>query len=392
MATARMMEHMHSLIGHDHLQTSLARACQVGSLSSGLLIHGPPGVGKQHLGLWVAQVLLCPNRTPTGPCTACKSCSLALKVEHPDLHWFFPVARPKNVNASNLEKALETARLDSLIEKRKNSLRPISLSNETRGIYLATVKHLRKKAYKKPSMSSMQVFLIADAQAMVSRDASSEAANALLKILEEPPSDTFFLITCDRLKRLPSTIISRTVPIHLPAIPTDKVKDFLMENLQLTEENAGQAALLSRGSVGRSLAFIKNNESDNDGSLESARQKSFHLLRACLQENKTLIYQESMKLGGVSGGTLEHILDGLGDALRDLALFALGKQNKVINTDTMKFLEGACSKWKINPQSIAESYHYLDQAKELIDGNVNSQLIIINLLVKIQETLSDRSN
>ena len=99
-----------------------------------------------------------------------------------------------------------------------------------------------------------------------------------------------------------------------------------------------------------------------------------------------------MKLGGVSGGTLEHILDGLGDALRDLALFALGKQNKLINTDTMKFLEGACSKWKINPQSIAESYHYLDQAKELIDGNVNSQLIIINLLVKIQETLSDRSN
>ena len=54
-----------------------------------------------------------------------------------------------------------------------------------------------------------------------------------------------------------------------------------------------------------------------------------------------------MKLGGVSGGTLEHILDGLGDALRDLALFALGKQNKVINTDTMKFLEGACSKCKI---------------------------------------------
>jgi hypothetical protein len=99
-----------------------------------------------------------------------------------------------------------------------------------------------------------------------------------------------------------------------------------------------------------------------------------------------------MKLGGVSGGTLEHILDGLGDALRDLALFALGKQNKVINTDTTKFLKGACSKWKINPKSVAESSQYLDQAKELIDGNVNSQLIIINLLVKIQETLSERSN
>ena len=381
---------MHSLTGHDGLQTSLARACQTGKLSSGLLIHGPPGVGKQHLGLWIAQVLLCSKSGPTGPCMTCKSCLLAIKVEHPDLHWFFPVPRPKNTKTNNLEKALESVRQDSLIEKRLAFLRPTTSSTEIQGLYLATIKHLRKKAYKKPSMSSTQVFLIGDAQSMVLRDTNSEAANALLKILEEPPSDTFFVITCDRLKRLPSTIISRTIPIYLPGIPTHKVKSFLIENLEITEDNADKAALLSRGSIGRSLAFAENYVNKDNGSLELARQKSFHLLRACLQGDRTLIYQESMKLNAIPSRTLEPTLDSFGDALRDLALFALGKQNKVINTDTIKFLERACSKKEIHAQSIAESFRHLDQAKEQMEGNVNSQLIITNLLIKIQEKLSER--
>ena len=383
------MGNMHSLIGHNQLQNSLARACHDGNLPSGVLIHGPPGVGKQHLALWTAQVLLCANRTPSGPCMVCKSCLLSQKVEHPDLHWFFPVSKPSSARASNLELALEAARQDSLVTRRQTFLRPISTSREIRSLYLATVKYLRKQAYKRPSMSSSQIFIIADAQTMVSRGTTSEAANALLKILEEPPSDTLFLITCDRLKRLPPTIISRTVPLYLPCVPIDEVKEFLTENLGIQKEDAAKASRLSKGSIGRALGFIKDVETEGD--LEIARQKSFHLLRACLQEDRTLIYQESMKLSGSSSHNLEPTIDSFGDALRDLALFTLGKQDKVINTDTMKFLEKVSSRWNIHPKHIAESFQHLDKAKEQMDKNVNSQLIITNLLLRIQEVLSARS-
>lgn len=380
---------MHPLIGHDQLQTSLGRACHLGNLPSGVLLHGGPGVGKQHLALWIAQVLLCPHKTPSGPCMVCKSCRLSLKVGHPDLHWFFPVSRPKNTRPSNLGAALETARQDSLIRKRKNFLRPTSAYTEIQGIYLATIKHLRNQVYKRPSMGSSQVFILGDAQAMISRDSTSEAANALLKILEEPPSGTFFLITCDILRRLPATIISRTIPIHLAGIPTSEVKNFLMENLEIEEKKADKSARLSRGSIGRSLGFLT--EDENEGTLEFARQKSFHLLRACLQTNRTLIYQESIKLAGTSSRTLGPVIDSLGDALRDLALFILGDQDKIVNTDTIRFLEGVCSKRNIHPRPITESFGYLDQAKEQMDSNVNAQLIITNLLINVQEKLSGRS-
>ena len=380
---------MHPFIGHDKLQTSLGRACHLGNLPTGVLLHGPPGVGKQHLALWIAQVLLCSHKTPTGPCMVCKSCCLSLKVEHPDLHWFFPVSRPKNTGPNHLSTALETARQDSLISKREDFLRPTSAHTELQGIYLATIKYLRKQVYKRPSMSPSQVFILGDAQAMVSRDSSSEAANALLKVLEEPPSDTFFLITCDILKRLPATIISRTIPIHLPGLPTSKVKHFLMQNLEIEEKQADKAARLSRGSIGRSLGFLTENETE--GTLELARQRSFKFLNACLQTNRTLIYEEAIKLSGAPSRILGPTIDSLGDALRDLALFILEDQDKIINTDTIKFLEGKCSKWNIHPRSITESFGYLDEAKEQMDSNINTQLIITNLLINVQEKLSERS-
>jgi DNA polymerase-3 subunit delta' len=238
-------------------------------------------------------------------------------------------------------------------------------------------------------MGFSQVFIIGDAQGMVSRNSSSEAANALLKILEEPPPNTFLIITCDVLRQLPATIISRTVPVHLAGIPTPEVKMFLLENLEIEEKEADKAARLSRGSIGRSLGFLKNE--GNEGTLELARQKSFHFLRACLQGNKTLIYQEALQLSGSSSWTLGPVIDSLGEALRDLALFILGDEDKIINTDTLQFLENVCSKWTVHPLSITESFQYLDQAKEQVNNNINPQLIITSLLINIQEKLSASS-
>jgi hypothetical protein len=96
-------------------------------------------------------------------------------------------------------------------------------------------------------------------------------------------------------------------------------------------------------------------------------------------------------LSGTPSRILGPTIDSLGDALRDLALFILEDQDKIINTDTIKFLEGKCSKWNIHPRSITESFGYLDEAKEQMDSNINTQLIITNLLINVQEKLSERS-
>src|SRR3970040_167222 len=80
--------------GHEPLLRRLEGALNSGPFPQATLFVGPAGVGKQRLAVWVAQGLLC-DRGPGAPCGACDSCRRVLGLNHPDLHWFVPVVRPK---------------------------------------------------------------------------------------------------------------------------------------------------------------------------------------------------------------------------------------------------------------------------------------------------------
>ena len=114
---------LHPHWGHASLLETLARAQERDSLPAALLIHGPKGVGKQHLALWLGRLLLCEAPGLDGPCERCTHCKLALKLEHPDLHWFFPLPRPKKASTpEQLARALEEARWEALAELREDGL------------------------------------------------------------------------------------------------------------------------------------------------------------------------------------------------------------------------------------------------------------------------------
>ena len=126
------MIRLHDVEGHEEVRRSLARAHAADGIPSSMLFHGLKGVGKQRLALWTGQLQLCEAPDPEeGPCGACRPCRMALGLEHPDLHWFFPLPRPKGVSGNRLADALESARIDELAEIREEPLRP-SLGDELR--------------------------------------------------------------------------------------------------------------------------------------------------------------------------------------------------------------------------------------------------------------------
>ena len=84
------------LYGHDEIRALLGRSADEGKLPASLLFHGPRGVGKQRLALWLAQRLLCAENDK--PCGKCRSCEYARNVTHPDLHWYFPRPRLKDLD------------------------------------------------------------------------------------------------------------------------------------------------------------------------------------------------------------------------------------------------------------------------------------------------------
>jgi len=85
------------LYGHEALRERLAASIRAGKLPASLLIHGPRGVGKQRLAIWIAQTLLCTKEN--APCGECVSCRYATGLTHPDLHWVFPRPRLRDSDA-----------------------------------------------------------------------------------------------------------------------------------------------------------------------------------------------------------------------------------------------------------------------------------------------------
>ena len=168
---------LHPVFGHEDLQASLSRAFATGSLPASLLIHGPRGIGKQRLALWLGQLLLCAESGPEGPCGHCKVCRMAMNLEHPDLHWYFPLAKPRGVRPGKLAEALEKARYDSLTERRERPLQAASAATEPTGLYLAVAQTLRSHAHRCPAVGLRQVFVIGDAETLVPQESSQEAAN-----------------------------------------------------------------------------------------------------------------------------------------------------------------------------------------------------------------------
>ena len=372
---------LHDLWGHASARESLARAHRSHSLPSALFLHGAAGVGKQRLALWLAQLLLC-DQPGDDPCGACKSCFMALRLKHPDLHWYFPLARPRGASSpQKLADALESNRFAELAERREHSLRP-SHAGEPRAIYLAAAQTLRRKAIRRPSMSDVQVFILAEAEALVPQESSPEAANALLKLLEEPPDGTRFVLTSSEPGRVLATIRSRTMPLHLSGMESSAVEHFLVEVGGAEEDAAHKAARLSGGSIGRALGFLPDGA--EPGQLERLRQQSFHLMRACLSKRSGDAFSQglSFKVAGARG--LIELFISLETWFRDLAVVAAGAPDRILNYDARDYLDRAAAERRLDPVAVSGALELVEEAMEQARGNVNPQLIVAGLIIGLR--------
>lgn len=374
---------LHPLWGHQVERGVIARARREGTLPAALLFHGARGVGKQRLALWTAQLALC-EQPSEEPCGRCRSCRLALALEHPDMHWHFPLARPKGASGDKLGDALEEARAGRLEERRAEPIAFNTLDEPT-GIYLAAVQTVRRRAYTLPAMANEQVFILGDAEAMVSQEASQEAANALLKLLEEPPTATRFILTSSEPGRLLPTVRSRLVPIHVGRLAVDDVRRFLEEQAEVDAAAAARAARLSEGSIGRALGFLAGEA--GPGPLEKLRVRALEIVGAALARRRDRGFALAMSFPPAGARALTELLDFVDEVLRDLAAIASGAADRTVNPDAAAQLGPAMREGVLDPTDAARSLAVVDRYRELARGNVNPQLLIAGLIEELRRTL-----
>jgi DNA polymerase-3 subunit delta' len=250
------------VFGHETLRSRLASALLGGRLPQVLLLTGPVGSGKQRLALWLGQAALCDDLSPAGPCGHCAECRLSKDVAHPDLHWFVPVARGKATEASKQIEETKLAIAEAVAERREHGL--WEPTDGTTGHWLATVRLLQRVASITPFRAHRKVLVLGDAERLVVQEANLEAANALLKVLEEPPADTIIVLTASEPQALLPTIRSRAVPVRVGRLPDAAVRAFVMQELdarlsgtalehRVTQADGRIGLALPRAGVGRAV-------------------------------------------------------------------------------------------------------------------------------------------
>src|SRR6185436_14090427 len=142
-----------------------------------------------------------------------------------------PVNRPKAGEAGKQVEELEDALNETLAARRENPL--YAPPGGMAGHFIATARLLQRRAVLTPAQGSRKIFLIAEADRLVPQESSPEAANALLKLLEEPPADTQFVLTASDLGRVLGTIRSRSVILRVPPIGDLEVRQFLSDHAKL---------------------------------------------------------------------------------------------------------------------------------------------------------------
>jgi DNA polymerase-3 subunit delta' len=358
---------LHALVGHLAERERVLRAITDDRLPQTILISGNQGVGKQRFGLWIAQAILCED--PGRPCGECRPCRQVLGLSHPDLHWFMPVQRPKGQDPDRqVEELAETygARLEEL---RSNPLY-LPASGLT-GHYVATARLLQRQAVLTPVAGRRKVFLIAGAERLVPQESSPEAANALLKLLEEPPADCQFLLTTVDANRLLPTIRSRIVPLRLGRLSDADVERFLATQAGVSGPELRRMVSHAGGSIGRALAL-----GEDHGKAAGAAQE---LLRA-VAGNPASRAERALKQGPwAARGEFTAMLDALAETLSDAARAAAG-------TSVPDALPGR-SAGDRQVGTVVEAARRVAAAREAAQGNVNPQLLLAVLADDLAEVM-----
>lgn len=346
------------LLGHAALRERLARAVARETLPASLLIHGPAGVGKQRLALWLAQLLLC-ARPGTEPCGNCTSCRYALDVVHPDLHWYFPRPRLKDSDVTAADVA------DDYMDAIQERLREGGVYTRPSGaeaIYVHTVRAIVQQAALTPSMGKRKVFVIGDAERMVPQEGSDAAANAFLKLLEEPPPHTTIVITSSEPGALLPTIRSRVVSLRATPLSDEEMRRFASESA--VERKAGSAsAERLRAAAGIPGALIGS--AGRDEAAAAARAFLSAALGARSERMRAIL-----RMGGSKArGFFSEMLDALTVLVHDHARRASESGDRQRALGASRALSA------------------LEEAKLSASGNANPQLISASLARVLAEGL-----
>lgn len=347
-------------------------------LAHALLLTGPVGVGKLPLALAIAQYVNCLAPREGDSCGRCANCLKIHKLIHPDLRLILPIISKTEGGKRYLtedyfpgfREAFTTDPYVSFSDWQR------SLGGENKQLFISVheIRALKRSIYLKAFEAPYKIVIVWNVELI-----RVEGANAFLKLLEEPPDRTLILMTCSDPSQLLTTITSRCQRIALQRVPTDDIARYLQARQGLEEAHAHELASIAEGSVGNAREFL---------SASSQHMSSTYVqwLRAVYTGDYQKIHEQVEGLYKESKEYQKLFLTVGVKKLRDSLLYQLGAPQLALATEQEQAFQQNFSKL-VDAHKVERMADLLDQARHHLVGNVNPQMTLLALSLRLHAIL-----
>jgi DNA polymerase-3 subunit delta' len=344
------------------------------------MFTGPEGTGKLACAIAFAQYVSCTNRSATDSCGDCPSCHKFEKLIHPDLHFVFPV----NVKDSKSDDEKSVVKVsDTFIPLWREALHEnpyiteaiwygmLGLENKQGIISTSESSEVIRKLSLKSFEAEYKFMIIWLPERM-----NIQAANKLLKLVEEPPEKTLFILVTEDPENVLSTIASRTQIVKFPPIARTDISTNLVQHYHISPEKAHDISRVANGNFNVALKLLSSNE--NDPYFVIFRD----LMRHCYKKNAI--------------GMLDWVQDAVAlgrEGQKELLLYALSiiRESLMINLslDEITYLAGEEADFGkkfspfINGKNIVPIYNEFNLAIDHITRNGNASIVFTDLAIKL---------
>lgn len=379
------------IIGQESTKQQLRKAVREGRIPHAQLFTGMSGIGKLQLALAYAQYLNCPHRTDEDSCGQCPTCLQFAKLQHPDLHFVFPIVGSDETCDNFLEPWREI-----ILRNRYFDLddwhSALGVETKQSMIYEKESGEIIRKLSLKPYGDGYKVMIVWQPEKM-----NGATANKMLKQLEEPAEKTVFILVSEHPELLLSTILSRVQTIRIPRLESETIA----EALQRKGLDSIKAADIARIANGSYLAALKKADESEENQQElhdfialfrdaytvgviSNPQKKFESLRRLRQ------WSLDMADAKVGREKQKHFLQYAQQQVREnyihnLAQPELNYQLEGERDFSVKFAPF------IHNGNVEEIMNQLDLAERQIEQNGNAKVIFFDLCLQMIVLIKKRN-
>ncbi len=365
------------IVGQQGIIERLVQDARQGTVPHALLFAGPEGTGKLQTAIAFARYLLCNGHDrDNDSCGHCPSCVKVDKLVHPDLHFVFPIINKGSSERPTIcDDEIATWRQFVLSDNYfgyENWLQALDAGNKQAQICTKESDSIQAKLSLKSVEGGYKIMIIWHPEKM-----HPNCANALLKLLEEPPVKTLFMLVTDKPENVLGTIVSRTQRIEFRRLPEQTIKERLMgPGFQLEEPQAGQIAHFSSGSWLSAMNALRVN-AESEEFLDYFMQYMRFSYGRRLKDLK--IWSENMASGGREWQ--KRFLAYCQHMIREnfICNFHLPELNCMTEREQQFSVKFAPF---VNENNIIGLMNVLSDAQRDIEQNVNSKMVFMDLTLK----------